>query len=190
MLQQGQHSVCCAEKQRSIESQESDKLIICYYHSIDQRPNKFQGLIKVDLYTQLVERQYLSLRACNLIKGLLWESLSAGGWKTTNGYVGANRDSLSAQLDVDSTSSKQPWVRQTMLAWGHSCLRPRKRREWWNTISENEVKKGICCKSKASGQWFWSNVLNVKYHQGSSEQVACWYSGVTEWWFPLLRTTV
>lgn len=71
MLQQGQHSVCCTEKQRSIESQELDKLIICYYHGIDQRPNKFQGLIKVDLYTQLVESQYLTLRACNLIKGLL-----------------------------------------------------------------------------------------------------------------------
>lgn len=71
MLQQGQHSVCCTEKQRSIESQELDKLIICYYHSIDQRPNKFQGLVKVDMYTQLVESQYLTLRACNLIKGLL-----------------------------------------------------------------------------------------------------------------------
>lgn len=142
MLQQGQHSVCCWEKQRSIESQELDKLIICYYHSIDQRPNKFQGLIKVDLYTQLVESQYLTLRACNLIKGLLWESLSAGGWKTTNGYVRANRDSLSAQLDVDSTFSEQPWVRQTVLAWGHSCLWPRKRPEWWNTVFENEVEKG------------------------------------------------
>lgn len=51
---------CVVErKQRSIESREMDKLIICYYHSIDQRPDKFQGLIKVDLYTQLVERQYL-----------------------------------------------------------------------------------------------------------------------------------
>lgn len=139
MLQQGQHSVCCTEKQ-SIESQELDKLIICYYHSIDQRPNKFQGLIKVDLYTQLVESQYLTLRACNLIKGLLWESLSVGGWKTTNGYVGANRDSLSAQLDVDSTFSKQPWVRQTVLAWGLSSLWARKRPEWWNAGSENEVK--------------------------------------------------
>lgn len=29
------------------------------------------------------------------------------GWKTTNGYKGANRDSLSAQLDVDSTLSDQ-----------------------------------------------------------------------------------
>lgn len=142
MLQQGQHSVCCREKQ-SIESQELDKFVICYYHSIDQRPNKFQGLIKVDLYTRLVESQYLILRACNLIKGLLWESLSAGGWKTTNGYVGANRDSLSAQLDVDSTFSKQPWERQTVLAWGHSCLWPRKRPKWWNTVSENEVKKGM-----------------------------------------------
>lgn len=70
MLQQGQRSVCYREKQ-SIESQELDKFVIWYYHSIDQRPNKFQGLIKVDLYTQLVESQYLTLRACNLIKGLL-----------------------------------------------------------------------------------------------------------------------
>jgi len=48
------------QKQRSIESQELDKLIICYYHSIDQRPYRFLGLIKVDLYTQLVKRQYLT----------------------------------------------------------------------------------------------------------------------------------
>lgn len=183
MLQQEQHSVCCTEKQ-SIESQELDKLIICYYHSIDQRPNKFQGLIKVDLYTQLVESQYLTLRACNLIKGLLWETLSAGGWKTTNGCVGANRDSLSAQLDVDSTFSKQPWVRQTALAWGHSSLWPRKGPEWWNTGSENEVKNGMNFANLFQEQSKWSVVLAECFKCEISprihKQVVCWHSGVRE----------
>lgn len=55
-----QQQYFAVRKQRSTESHEVDKLIICCYYRIDQQLNKFQGLFKVDLYTQLVGRQYLT----------------------------------------------------------------------------------------------------------------------------------
>lgn len=38
--------------------------------------------------------------------------------------------------------------------------------------SKKEWTSQVCCKSKARGGWFWPNLLDMIYHQSSSQQIA------------------